>query len=397
VWEGKRPWDLGKLNSSGSPKMRNRVMVSPVSTQVFPIVVVALTLKPSKVVLLTTPKVEIFTRQVRKALLFAGIEVEEREINPYSYESIKEKVKDLHAPFLLLNCGTKFTALSLYRIFKGVNTYYYAPDGRVLDLDGNLIFKVPENLLNVELHSQMYGFEIVEERKDYEIIRNREKLTRYIASHPELLPILSKLHHGKKEKNLPPEFVNLAKNLNVLAYRGGEFVALDREYLGGKWLEEFTFLELLNKDFYDVKINVKVKWYEESVINEVDVVAIRNNRLCLFSCKTGKNVKEVVKHLYELEELTERIGGDFGKSYLVVTENLFKPLPPGREEFPNAPAVEYETNRRLWQEYYRTGEDRRHKLAWDKHVSFKNLSKRARLLGIEILTPKLLERKQEWF
>jgi hypothetical protein len=368
-----------------------KTMVSPVSTQVLPVVVTALTLKPEKVILLTTPKVETFTRLIRNALSFAGIEVQERTINPYSFASVKESVKDLQSPFLLLNCGTKFTAISLYRIFKGENTYYYTPDGRVISFNGDLLVKVPSNIVDVELHSSMYGFEIVEERQDYKEIEGREKLTRYIAQEPTLPFLLSKLYNEKKLKSLPESFVKLAEKANVIAYRGGEYVALKREYVGGKWLEEFTFLELQRKGFFDVRIGVKVKWYEEDVVNEIDVMATKNNQLYIFSCKTGRHLKDIVRHLYELEELTERIGGDFGRSFLVIPENLYKTDPPDRNNFPNIPLCSYKENPAVWKSYYKTKEGKRYRKARGNYMSFKNLLKRAELLGIKVLTPKLLE------
>ena len=370
-----------------------KVMVSPVSTQVFPVVVTALTLKPERVVLLTTPKVEVFTNLIERALSFAGIKVERRNINPYSFDSVRKATADLKSPFLLLNCGTKFTALSLFRAFKGQNACYYTPNGKVIDFDGNVLVEVPDNLIDVELHSQMYGFKIVEERQNYEEIRWREKLTRYIAHRPFLLPVLVRLFQEGSARVLFKDFAKLAEKFGVVCFRGGKYVVLDRDYVGGKWLEEFVFLELLRKNFYDVRIGVKVEWYEEGVVNEIDVMATKNNQLHIFSCKSGRNVKEIVKHLYELEELTERIGGDFGRSFLVMTENFYEPPFPTKKDFPNAPSVSYFKDKNIWKKYYRTEEGKRYREALADYRSFKNLSKRAKLLGIEILTPRMLEEK----
>ena len=61
---------------------RNCTLISPVSTQVFPVVVTALAVKPTKVILLTTPKVDIFASLIERALIFAGIEVEQKTITP---------------------------------------------------------------------------------------------------------------------------------------------------------------------------------------------------------------------------------------------------------------------------------------------------------------------------
>lgn len=371
---------------------RDCTLISPVSTQVFPIVVTALAIKPTKVILLTTPKVNIFANLIERALIFAGIEVEQKTINPYCPFSIKESIKNIENPFFLLNCGTKFTAINLYRLSNGRNAYYYLPDGRVVDFDGRELLRVPENLVDVELHAQMYGFEIVEERLDYEKIRRRRELTRYIADTPLLTSVLTRLFHNGFVEKLPfQKFVELAQKHGVISYRIGKFFAIDKDYIGGKWLEEFIFLKLLDLNFSDVRIGVKVRWYGKDVINEIDVMATKKNRLHLFSCKTGKNTKEILKHLYELEELTERIGGDFGKSYLVITENLFTPEPPKKSEFPNVPSVSYRENKKIWWKYYGTEEGKAYKKAWSNYKSFRNLVKRAELLGIEIITVKDFE------
>ena len=371
---------------------RDCTLVSPVSTQVFPIVVTALAVKPTKVILLTTPKVNIFANLIERALIFAGIEVEQKTIDPYCSFSIKESIKGIENPFFLLNCGTKFTAINLYRLSNGRNAYYYIPDGRIVDFDGRELLKVPENLVDVELHAQIYGFEIVEERLDYEKIRRRRELTRYIADTPLLTSVLARLFHNGFAEKLPfQKFAELAQKCGVISYRGSKFFAIDRDYIGGKWLEEFIFLKLFDLNFSDVRIGVKVRWYGKDVINEIDVMATKKNRLHLFSCKAGKNTREISKHLYELEELTERIGGDFGKSYLVITEKLFTPEPPKKSEFPNVPSLSYRENKKIWWKYYRTEEGKAYKKAWSNYMSFRNLVKRAELLGIEIITVKDFE------
>jgi hypothetical protein len=265
---------------------------------------------------------------------------------------------------------------------------YYLPDGRVVDFDGRELLRVPENLVDVELHARMYGFEITEERTDYERIKRREELTYHIANNPSLIPLLVKLFHNRYVEISAGKFSELAQKHGVISRRGNKFIATNRDYIGGKWLEEFTFLKLLNSNFFDVRIGVKVKWYGETIQNEIDVMATKKNRLYLFSCKTGKNTREILKHLYELEELTERIGGDFGKSYLVITENLYTPKPPEKQQFPNAPSVNYRENKEVWYKYYKTNEGKAYQKAWSNHISFKNLAKRAKLLGIKILTPE---------
>ena len=373
--------------------LKEGILVSPVSTQVFPVVVSSLTLKPKKVVLLSTPKVEVYSKLIERALTFSGIEVEIKEIDPYSPASIRRSIEGIPNPYFLLNCGTKFTAVNLYKLSNGKNAFYYLPDGKIVDFDGNLIAEVSKRLIDVETHAKIYGFEIVEERQDINRILERRELTEFLSKRDSLIPFLLELYHKGFANNFPKEVLKPAIKHNVLACKGGKIVPLDREYIGGKWLEEFVFIQLIDLGFFDVKIDVKVRWYDEDVFNEIDVMATKDNFLYLFSCKSGKNTKDIQKHLYELEELTERIGGDFGRSFLVITGNLFKTSPPSRKKFPNAPKVSYYANRKVWHNYYKTPEGENYRREWSEYNRFSNLKKRAELLKIKIVTPQNFRRE----
>jgi hypothetical protein len=372
-----------------------RVLVSPVSTQVFPVVVTALTLKPKTVVLLSTDKMKKFTSMIENVLTYCGISVEKRLINPYSRDSILRNIEDLKESTFLLNCGTKFTAINLYRASDG-KAIYYLPSGKIVDFSGNVVAEVPGNLVDVELHAKMYGFEIVEEREDIRRIKLRKELTEFIASNSDTSLLLSKLFRAKSFSKLPSgKLGTLLLKHEIVRKHGREFLVLDRDYVGGKWLEEYTFLKLFDLGFFDVHIGVKVNWYGSNILNEIDVMAVNKNRLYIFSCKTGRNIREIVKHLYELEELTERIGGDFGRSYLVVSRNVLQKSPPDRKKFPHMPSIPYKNGRNLWKKYYQTPEGKRYRNAISSFKSTQNLLKRAALLNIRVLTPEELEAKIE--
>jgi len=291
--------------------LRSKTLVSPVSTQVMPIVLTALTLKPERLILLSTRKMERFAAVVERALELKGIEVERREIDPYSRASISEKTSDLKSALFLLNCGTKFTAVNLFRLFPE-SSIYHLPSGRIVDFDGNLIAEVPGNLVDVELHAAAYGFKVIGQRENLEEIEKRAELTFKIAKNKSYQRILAKLYQKPKITFFPPELSPLFRKV------GGGYEPVDREYIGGKWLEEFVFLSLREKGFYDLRLGIKFRWFDSEVKNEIDVMGVKNNRLHLFSCKTERNIGNLTRHLYEIEELTKRIGGDFGVGHLVV-------------------------------------------------------------------------------
>ena len=59
------------------------------------------------------------------------------------------------------------------------------------------------------------------------------------------------------------------------------------------------------------------------MLNEVDVLVMRENVPVFMSCKSGKlKAQESLHALYELETVTERFGGKYAKKVLVTTRPL---------------------------------------------------------------------------
>ncbi|SNR60349.1 Card1-like endonuclease domain-containing protein [Desulfurobacterium atlanticum] len=363
-------------------------LISPVSTQTFPIVVSALSLLPEKVILLSTSQMKKFESFIKNVLTYKGIDVEVRYINPYSRESILKAVEDINSTKLLLNCGTKYTSFILFDRFGKDALLYYTPDGKIINFEGKTVLKVKPDIVDVELHSAMYGFKIEEEISEINTIFYRKKMTNYIGINFKKLSTFMKkaFETGYFTKDTPHEFISLALKHNIIKRSGKTFPVIDRNYIGGKWFEEFLFLKLTEKDFFDIHIGVKLSWYNSSITNEIDVIAVKNNRLYLFSCKTGKINNLTFKHIYELHELTKRVGGDFGKGYLCVASPSIYDKPPELEKFPNAPRQPYNPNLPEWKDYFKTPEGKRYRNIHRNSSSFTFLKRRANLLDITVLT-----------
>jgi len=371
---------------------RVSTLVSPVSTQVLPVVVTALTLKPERLVLLSTRKVDPFARMIERALEARGVEVERREVDPYDFSSISSRTSDLKGSLFLLNCGTKFTAVNLYRLFPEASLYYL-PTGEIVDFDGNAVAKAPEDLVDVELHAAAYGFKILGERRDWDRIKERAPLTYAVASNLHYQHLLTDLFRRGVVSSIPSgDFLKLLLKFSVVRKERSGYRVLDKDYAGGKWLEELVALELLKAGFYDARLGVVLEWFDSGVTNEVDVLGVKNNRLYLFSCKSGKNSKSFSRHLYEVEELAERIGGDFGRSFLVVSDEVAVENPPSPEEFPGLPPCSYRECRERWEEFYATPQGKEYSKRLRLYRRYSALKKRARLLGVEVLpVRKVLE------
>ncbi len=364
------------------------ILISPVSTQTFPIVVSALSLLPEKVILLSTSQMKKFESFIKNVLVYKGIDVEVRYIDPYSRESILETVRDIKTAKLLLNCGTKYTSFILFDRFGKDALFYYTPAGKIINFEGKTVLNVKPDIVDVELHSAMYGFKIEEEISDINKIFYKKRLTNYIGiNFKRLSKIMKKAFEtGYFAKDTPQDFISLAIKHNIIKRSAGTFSVIDRGYIGGKWLEEFLFLKLIEKDFFDIHIGIKLSWYNSSITNEIDVMAVKNNRLYLFSCKTGRINNMTFKHLYELHELARRVGGDFGKGCLCIAFPSLYEKPPVLKYFPGAPKNPYNPDSPEWKDYFKTPEGKQYRNILRNSSSFSFLKRRAQLLDITVLT-----------
>ena len=61
----------------------------------------------------------------------------------------------------------------------------------------------------------------------------------------------------------------------------------------------------------------------EDVLNEVDVLVIRENIPIFISCKSGRmKAQEALHALYELETVTKRFGGKYARKVVATTRKL---------------------------------------------------------------------------
>jgi hypothetical protein len=84
-------------------------------------------------------------------------------------------------------------------------------------------------------------------------------------------------------------------------------------FFAGGWTEEYVFLKmtgLLNAGQY--ALNVKVIQNQFKSENEVDAIAVKNNRALLVECKSGKQDK-AQEAIYKLGQVVRQVGGLMAK------------------------------------------------------------------------------------
>lgn len=102
-------------------------------------------------------------------------------------------------------------------------------------------------------------------------------------------------------------------------------------YLGGGWLEEFTYLIASKCGAEYVAMNIFGHWlkgrhghHEKEASNEFDVLILHNNQLLTIECKAGqwheKNKSQEI--INKLDLLSHKLGGLFGQNLLVTAQHL---------------------------------------------------------------------------
>jgi hypothetical protein len=100
------------------------------------------------------------------------------------------------------------------------------------------------------------------------------------------------------------------------------------QYLGGQWLEEYTWHCMQDAGLKDVACSLPISDEEgrtEDVRNELDCVAVHENRMLILECKTGRMGLEEGKDqdiLHKLYSITEQSAGLLGTKVLVLARDF---------------------------------------------------------------------------
>lgn len=99
------------------------------------------------------------------------------------------------------------------------------------------------------------------------------------------------------------------------------FLDADRtRFLCGHWLEEYAWLVAERAGLDDVACGVNIGWYNSRTRNELDVLAVHNNRLLAIECKTarfgdlGNKGNDV---LYKIDSIGDNLKGLYGQTVLL--------------------------------------------------------------------------------
>ena len=318
-----------------------KTLICLVSKQAMANVIPAFEMKPGKVILLSTSEEKNTAFNIQNVLLKNRIntEIYKDLISPYKLEKIQKAINKIIAlkdsEFILnVTGGTKIMAITAFEVFKENNlkVIYYDPDHhQIIKLYPGHSDEKVKLIISIEDYLLSYGYKIIEDLTNSGRAESKQKLfnafneTRfsefiyfldfikknYQLNEPK---IYRTIFDFRFNKNYDTVIITDLKSKQSIKYELSEFKI-------GDWLEDFVYLKLKNKGYDDIKYGVKIK--NGKVVNEIDVIASKDCRLCLFSCKSGKSDQY---DIMQLEIIRKLAGGIFGKAGFFASINANKNL-----------------------------------------------------------------------
>ena len=307
-----------------------------VSRQAMANVLPVLMFQPKSVVLFTTPEEKQCADNLEKLFKSKGIKIKRNDgLNAYDYINFKDAVKsELEKTegeaILNVTGGTKLMAFAAYEAFaeKDKEIIYcdtehqkiitLFPNYKILDLKADL---------TIEEYLNSYGYIInetksIKNEKDYfdlfAYIEKTKSVNSFIDLYEKVREKLSGLNINFTVTSIDQRFEFRKENsYYLIKYYDNSYKTFKidiSDFKSGDWLEYYVKYFLKKKYNLNSFLGVKII-NEKGVENEIDVMVLKDYRLNIISCKSGK--KDNQFDLYQLETLRNITSGTFGKGIFV--------------------------------------------------------------------------------
>ncbi len=164
----------------------------------------------------------------------------------------------------------------------------------------------------------------------------------------------------------------------LLTYDRGrtiEFQSVEAaRYLGGFWLEEYVWFMIKDAGIEQVRCGQEIQW-DKKTQNELDIVAIHNNRLLIVECKTRRYAQDSRKDndtIYKLDSVAKDLRGLYGKKWLIsagkVPEDTITRAKPKEIEVISGEAIAPEKLKRAIQKWMNTSAKQKTEANYDHQV-----------------------------
>lgn len=320
-------------------------------------------MKPEKVVLLVTDKMQQQANHLEQVIKPRGVKVVQQKLDVVDdfsgmQNQLMAMIENESATDIALNAtgGTKWMAIAAQEVFRmnGSAVFYVkVEDDKVLFLDGDLPSHNLSQRIDLKSYVQAYGYDFRETNKAAGMPQNLRMLCESMVTKVEEwqgaignLNFLASMAEDKKTLLIPLNTIKYPDpQLNVLLnecelaglLKGNSTQQIhfadeaSRAWANGGWLEYYVNGRLNELKGEGViqdspRLNLHIQRIGASSHNEVDVCFMARNRLHLVECKTkrmsGKGTAEMAAEtMYKLDSISD-LGGLATKSMLVSYRKL---------------------------------------------------------------------------
>ncbi|MGB3974903.1 MAG: DUF1887 family CARF protein [bacterium] len=250
-------------------------------------------------------------------------------VNQNSFSDIQSELKKLDFDdddqfFVNITGGNKMMALSVYEYFRQrKNQVFYIPireNSYMTIFPQDKTGETPINYrLTIDEYLKSYGINYNSERREITPSYQTEQFFEYYKSNYEdLKPYLNILRKSRNKKNIKqsdhPKLFEFIKTTPFKPQKNDSLSKYEIRYLSGEWLEEFIYNKINNwKEFGNEYLKQNVYIEIKGANNQFDVIAMLDNTLYLFECKTGvydstTNKNILGETLYKISALKQSFG-----------------------------------------------------------------------------------------
>jgi len=250
--------------------------------------------------------------------------------------------------------GTKLMVLAIHRELELLNsgtgsyrTLYADTQKQTIDwVDANPIQEPMKDVLSLQDMLLLRGYRTTSDTrpaKDQQRAAARAAVSRHMGEQAQALrgffstlaykaSLASEGGSMTQQFDYPPggpaaKLLTMAVKNGLVQWPAGhsDITFTDRDcarYFAGGWTEEYVFLKmtgLLKSGQY--ALNAKVIQNRTKTENEIDAIAVKNNRALLVECKSGKQAK-AQESIYKLSQVVRQVGGLMAKGLYISAQQV---------------------------------------------------------------------------
>lgn len=210
-----------------------------------------------------------------------------------------------------------FTVLSSIILSNGGKVLAYDKEDNsynVITKNGFLNKKIKRSM-NLEDCLTLMGETILDEVSKPKILQQKEALELLFSDIKRMFKIrfLLKTRKTKELKSKYPKIVEALKKLKIVDANGA-ILGQEGFVKFGYLFEEFVYVNLVPFDFDDIRVGVKIEFDKEQVayrnirvINEFDILTIKENKIGFIECKLGDS-SDPLSTVYKSDSVMEYFG-----------------------------------------------------------------------------------------